>query len=99
MVRAFGNNETQFFGGIAVNERQLRRSRHDRVFFGVAGGLGNYLNIDPVLVRLLFVLLTLSGGHGLLIYLVLAILMPEEREAPAKANGFDPEEIIIRDAV
>ena len=81
-----------------MNEKRLVRSQNDRMLFGVAGGLANYLNIDPVLVRLVFVLLTLSHGSGLLIYLLLALLMREDT-AVAKANGFDDEEIIIKDAV
>jgi phage shock protein PspC (stress-responsive transcriptional regulator) len=51
-------------------------------------------------VRLIFVLLTLWHGWGLLIYFVLAIVMPVEDEVSvsAKANAFDDEEIIIKDA-
>lgn len=82
-----------------MSEKKLVRARHDRMFFGVAAGLAEYLNIDPVLVRLLFVLLALTGGHGILIYLILAIIMPEGPGIGAKANGFDEEEIIIKDAV
>lgn len=77
---------------------KLVRSTNDRMVFGVAAGLANYLNIDPVLVRLVFVLLTLAGGHGLLAYIVLAILMPEAAGVSAKANVFDEEEIIIKEA-
>lgn len=66
--------------------------------FGVASGLADYLNLDPVIVRLLFVLLTLSGGHGVLVYLILAIFMPEEGIGVATANPFDEEEIVIKDA-
>ncbi len=80
-----------------MNEKKLVRSSHDRMFFGVAGGLADYLNIDPVLVRLFFVLLTLTTGYAPIIYLVLALLMPEDQPV-AKANGFDEEEIIIKDA-
>jgi phage shock protein C len=80
-----------------MNDKKIVRSSNDRMFFGVAGGLANYLNIDPVLVRLFFVLLTLTTGYGPIIYLVLALLMPEDQPA-AKANGFDEEEIIIKDA-
>lgn len=79
-----------------MSERKLLRSQEDRMLFGVAGGLASYLNVDPVLVRLFFVLLTLSTGYGLIIYLLLALLMPEDRPV-AKANGFDSEEIIIKD--
>jgi phage shock protein C len=55
---------------------RLYRSSTDRMIAGVCGGLGAYLEIDPVLVRLFFVLLTLGGGSGVLIYLVLWIVIP-----------------------
>ena len=45
---------------------------------GVAAGLAEYLNIDPTLVRLLFVLMTILGGHGILVYAILWLLMPKE---------------------
>ena len=79
-----------------MNDKKLVRSQNDRMFFGVAGGLADYLNIDPILVRLFFILLTLSTGYALIIYILLALLMPEN-EVAAKANGFDDEEIIIKD--
>lgn len=83
-----------------MNDKRLVRLKHDRMLFGVASGLANYLGIDPVLVRLLFVLLTLTGGPGIVAYLILAIIMPEADEAaPApKANSFDEEEIVIKQA-
>lgn len=81
-----------------MNGKRLVRKKEDRMFFGVAGGLADYLNIDPVLVRLIFVLMTLTGGPGLLLYIALAIVMPEESELVGKANAFDEEEIVIKDA-
>lgn len=48
---------------------------------GVCGGLAEYFNIDPTLVRLAFVALALLGGNGVLIYLVLLILVPNEPDA------------------
>jgi len=57
---------------------KLTRSKNDVMVSGVAAGLAEYLNIDPALVRLLFVLLTIFGGHGILIYFILWILMPQE---------------------
>jgi phage shock protein PspC (stress-responsive transcriptional regulator) len=54
---------------------KLYRSTTDRMIAGVCGGLGAYLDIDPVVVRIFFVLLTLAGG-GVLIYLLLWILIP-----------------------
>jgi phage shock protein C len=55
---------------------QLSRSRTDAMIAGVCGGLASALAIDAVLVRLFFVLLTLSGGAGVLLYLLLWIIMP-----------------------
>ncbi len=80
-----------------MSEKQLLRSQEDRMFFGVCGGLAEYLNIDPVLVRLFFVLLGLTTGWGFIVYILLAILMKEETPV-AKANSFDEEEIVIKDA-
>ena len=60
------------------NTPRLYRSRTDRMIGGVCGGLGKYLNIDPTLVRLLMVALALFGGPGLVIYLVMLIIVPEE---------------------
>jgi phage shock protein C len=56
---------------------KLYRSPTDRVLGGVCGGIGAYLGIDPLLVRLFFVLLTIGGGAGVLIYVVLWIVVPE----------------------
>ncbi len=50
---------------------RLYRSRTDSMLGGVCGGLGPYLGVDPVLIRLFFVLLTVGGGAGALIYFVL----------------------------
>lgn len=62
-----------------MNTQRLARSRTNRVFAGVCGGLGNYFNVDPVIFRLLFILIGLPGGvPGLLIYLILWLAMPEE---------------------
>lgn len=60
--------------------KRLYRSRNDRVFAGVFGGLGDYLNIDPVLLRLIYVFVTVFSGVvlGILVYLVAAIIVPLE---------------------
>ena len=79
-------------------EKRLVRKADDRMLFGVAAGIADYLNIDPVLVRLIFVIMTLAGGPGVLIYLVMLIIMPEaDVFSGAKANVFDEEEIVIKD--
>lgn len=82
-----------------MSDKRLVRKMNDKVLFGVASGVADYIGIDPVIARLIFVLLTLWHGWGLLIYLVLAIVMPvEEAPVSAKANVFDDEEIVIKDA-
>lgn len=58
---------------------QLRRSRSDRMIGGVCGGLGRYLGVDPVLLRIAFVVLAIAGGSGILIYVVAFIVIPEEK--------------------
>lgn len=83
-----------------MSDKKLVRKQSDKLFLGVASGVADYVGIDPVIVRLLFVLFTLWHGWGLLIYIVLAIVMPVEAADPvsAKANPFDEEEIVIKDA-
>ncbi len=56
----------------------LTRSRMDRVFLGVAGGLAHRLGVDPLLIRVAFVLLAFLYGSGVFLYLVFWILAPEE---------------------
>ncbi len=58
--------------------KRLYRSRTDRQIAGVCGGIAAYFNTDPTIVRLLFVLLALAGGPGLILYIILAIIIPEE---------------------
>lgn len=67
----------------------LRRSRDDRVIGGVCGGLGRYFGIDPVILRIAFVLLLLAGGAGLLLYVIAWIAIPEERPGDALAGRAD----------
>lgn len=62
-------------------ERVLQRSTTNRVIAGVCGGLGEYFDLDPTLVRVVFVLLAFfSMGFGILLYLVLALVIPEAGE-------------------
>ncbi|MBI9049660.1 MAG: PspC domain-containing protein [Anaerolineaceae bacterium] len=60
------------------NDRKLTRSQNDRMIAGVCSGIGEYLDLDPTIVRLVFVVLLFLGGHGLLIYFILLIIMPIE---------------------
>lgn len=59
--------------------KRLYRSRKDRVIAGVCGGLGEYFNIDPVIFRVLAVILLIPGGFpGLIPYVVLWIIVPQK---------------------
>lgn len=59
--------------------KTLHRSSTNRVFCGVCGGLGEYFNVDPTLIRLLWIILICSFGTGLLAYLIAAIIIPLDR--------------------
>lgn len=61
-----------------TNTKKLYRSHRDKVIGGVAGGLADYFEIDVVIIRLLFVLLVLAGGGGVIGYLILWIVVPME---------------------
>lgn len=63
---------------MSAEYKRLYRSRNERMIAGVCGGLGEYFGIDPTLVRILFVIGMLMGGPGLLAYLILLIVVPEE---------------------
>ncbi len=56
--------------------KRLVRSERNKVVGGVCGGLGEYLDIDPTIIRLVFVVFTLAGGSGVLVYLILWLVMP-----------------------
>jgi len=63
---------------------RLVRTREERMVGGVCAGLGSYLRIDPMLVRVFFVLLTLAEGVGVILYLVLWLIIPGEgAQSPA----------------
>lgn len=59
-------------------KERLFRARKNKIVAGVCSGLGEYFNIDPVIVRILFVVLTVMNGIGILIYILLWIMVPEE---------------------
>ena len=66
--------------------RRLVLSDSDRKMMGVCGGLGEWLEIDPLLVRVAFILLALMGGLGILVYIVLWLLIPRAPDGAAE-NG------------
>jgi len=76
--------------------KKLYRSREDRMIAGVCGGLGEYFEVDPTLIRLLFVFGTFATGSGLLwVYLIMMIIVPEyvpPSEDVVKGQAVDVEE-------
>ena len=73
-----------------MNPRRLSRCRHDRILAGVAAGMAEYLGLDPTVVRILWILSTLFGGVTILLYIILAFVMPLEpagEAGPAGAAG------------
>lgn len=69
---------------VAPVGRRLQRSRRDRMVGGVCGGIAHYLDVDPVLIRIAVVALTLSGGLGVLAYVVAWIVIPDADDEPER---------------
>lgn len=59
-------------------EKKLYRSKTDKKLAGVCGGLAQYLNMDASVVRLIWILISIFAGAGLLAYLICALVIPEE---------------------
>lgn len=78
---------------MAASTKKLYRSEKNKVIGGVAGGLGEYLGIDPILIRILFLISILGGGFGIFVYLVMWLLIPSKgnvgksTEQVAQANA------------
>lgn len=83
--------------------RVLRRSREDRVIAGVCAGLGRYLGIDPVLLRIAFVVLAIAAGGGVLLYVVSWILIPEAQQGEnlgtARPTNVDATRLVVGGAL
>ena len=71
-----------------MNPRRLYRSRRDRQLAGVAGGMAEYLEIDPTVVRILWILSIFLGGFGILLYIIMAFIVPlDPRGLPGPGGG------------
>ena len=79
--------------------KRLFRNENDKVIGGVCGGLANYFNLDATLVRIIFIIVALAFGTGILAYLILWIALPSsasaEMGAPRKKLFRDPDDKII----
>jgi len=63
---------------MANNIKKMHRSSTDKIIFGVCGGIAEYLEVDSLAIRIIFLFLTFAGGSGVFVYLILALLMPKE---------------------
>lgn len=86
-------------GAGPTGERRLTRSRDDRLLGGVAGGLGEFLGVDPTLVRIVFVLVALFGGSGFVLYGALWLLVPPADDEFAVEDNVRAAAGEMRDAV
>jgi phage shock protein PspC (stress-responsive transcriptional regulator) len=62
--------------------KHLGRSKNDKMIGGVCGGLASYFNVDPIIIRIALILITLAWGAGLIVYLLLWALLPENDDEP-----------------
>lgn len=71
-------------------QKRLYRSRDNKIIAGICAGLAEYFAVDPVLVRVLFVAMAMLGGPGVMIYIILYFVMPEQPSLGEKVkNTFD----------
>ena len=73
-------NETR----TASSSRRIYRDPDRRIFGGVCAGLAEYLNMDALIIRIIFAILVIAGGFGILIYLVLWVVLPEAKTTAQK---------------
>ena len=59
--------------------KKLYKSATDRKIAGVCGGIGEYFDVDPTIIRLIWIILVLAAGTGLLAYIIAAIIMPDQQ--------------------
>ena len=60
-----------------MSDKKLLKSKSERMICGVCGGIAEYINVDPTVIRILWVVFSLMGGSGLLAYIIAAVIMPE----------------------
>ncbi len=66
--------------------QKIYRSQDDKIIGGVCGGIGEYFNIDPIIVRVIFVLSVLFSGSGLILYLILWLVFPNKSNISLRFN-------------
>ena len=77
----------------------MHRSSTDKIIFGVCGGIAEYLEVDSLAIRIIFLFLTFAGGSGVFVYLILALLMPKEaNEKDIAKNSKEMNEDLMQSA-
>ncbi len=71
--------------------KRLTRNKNDKILFGVCGGIGRYFDIDPVIIRIIFIVLLFTAGTGFLAYIIAIFIIPEEM------NSFNDKNFNITD--
>jgi phage shock protein C len=69
--------------------KKLYRSSSDKIIAGVCGGLAEYFAVDSTLIRILFVALTLANGFGVLLYIIMALIVPKDKKTGTRDNARD----------
>jgi len=84
---------------MANNIKKMHRSSTDKIIFGVCGGIAEYLEVDSLAIRIIFLFLTFAGGSGVFVYLILALLMPKEaNEKDIAKNSKEMNEDLMQSA-
>ncbi len=80
-------------------QKTLQRSKTNRMIAGVCGGIGEYFDVDPTIVRIIFALSTFFGGLGLLLYIIGVIVIPDQDSQTAKENNQDTQKNELHDKI
>ena len=80
-----------------VEPRRLYRSREDRWIAGVCGGLGRFFGVDPMPIRIAFIILSLWQGIGVLVYLIMILIVPDEPTGQVVTDPHIPQEHGVED--
>jgi phage shock protein C len=78
LYRSETNQNKSLFRSSQNENKSLFRSSQNRIIAGVCGGLGHYFDIDPTILRIVFVLMAIFGGSGILVYIILWLVIPSE---------------------
>ena len=63
-----------------MNKKRLYKSSRNKKICGVCGGIAEYLNMDPTVIRLITVIIALAWGSGIILYIIMAFVMPYDNE-------------------